>query len=121
MQIYKNMQIIKEEIKKTSDIFKVLELSENETKEHLKNLENALLMDMAAEAFAEKGQDLEGTSFSAEDVEDFLLDNYDEKAIEEIFSRISRDVVVEYFSKILKNVDEEKVVKVNEILTAKFE
>lgn len=115
------MQIIKDEVKKTAEIFKILELPEKETKQHLKNLENALLMDMAAEAFAEKGQTVEDASFTQDDVEDFLTDNYDEDEIVEILARVSRDVVVEYFSKILKSATEDKIEKVNEILTAKFE
>lgn len=115
------MQIIREEIKKTLEIFSVLDLPEKETKQHLKNLESALLMDMAAEAFAEKGQMAEDISFTQDSVEDFLTDNYDEEEIAEILARVCRDVVVEYFSKILKNVPEDKVAKVNEILDAKFE
>jgi hypothetical protein len=115
------MQIIDKEIEKTREIFKVLELSEKASKEHVEKLKNALLMDMVAEAFAEKGQMLEDVNFSQDDVEDFLTDNYEEGEISEILSRVSRDVVVEYFSKILKNVEEEKLVKVNDILTAQFE
>ncbi|EKE25411.1 MAG: hypothetical protein ACD_5C00169G0001 [uncultured bacterium] len=115
------MQIIDAEIKKTLEIFSTLELPEVEKKQHIKNLKNALLMDMVAEAFAEKGQMMEDANFTQDDVEDFLTDNYEENEIEEILQRVSRDVVVEYFSKILKNVSEDKLVKVNDILTAKFE
>lgn len=115
------MQIIKDEVKKTLEIFSVLGLSEKETKQHIENLKNALLMDMVAEAYAEKGQMMDDVSFTQDDVEDFLTDNYEEEEIEEILARVSRDVIVEYFSKILKNVEEEKLVKVNEILTANFE
>ena len=115
------MHIIEVEVNKTKEIFNILELPEKETLQHIKNLKNALLMDMVAEAFAEKGTMMEDANFTQDDVEDFLTDNYDEDEIVEILSRVSRDVVVEYFSKILKNVPEDKLVKVNEILTAKFE
>ncbi len=115
------MQIIDEEIKKTIEIFNVLALGEKETKQHVKNLKSALLMDMVAEAFAEKGQMMEDANFTQDDIEDFLTDNYEDGEIEEILARVSRDVIVEYFSKILKNAPEDKLEKVNEILTAKFE
>ncbi|EKD58441.1 MAG: hypothetical protein ACD_56C00123G0001 [uncultured bacterium] len=115
------MQIIENEIIKTLEIFDILELPEVEKIQHIKNLKSALLMDMVAEAFAEKGQGMDDASFTQDDVEDFMADNYDEGEIEEILSRVSRDVVVEYFSKILKNVPEDKLEKVNDILTAKFE
>lgn len=115
------MMIVDSEIKKTLEIFNILELPEVETKQHLKNLKNAILMDMVAEAFAEKGQAMEDASFTQDDVEDFLTDNYDENEIEEILQRVCRDVVVEYFSKILKNAPEDKLEKINEILTSKFE
>ncbi|KKQ53479.1 MAG: hypothetical protein US70_C0003G0022 [Parcubacteria group bacterium GW2011_GWD2_38_11] len=115
------MQIIDEEVKKTLDIFKILELTPAQTKEHIEKLKNVLLMDMVAEAFAEKGQMLEDANFTQDDIEDFLMDNYDEDEIREILGRVSRDVVVEYFSKILKDADEDKLSKVNDILTAKFE
>lgn len=115
------MQIIDNEVKKTDEIFKILELPEVERKQHIKNLKSALLMDMVAEAFAEKGQEMENASFTQDDVEDFLTDNYEEAEIEEILSRVCRDVMVEYFSKILKGAPEDKISKVNEILTAKFE
>lgn len=115
------MQIVDKEVKKTEDIFKLLEFSKEQRIEHEEKLKNALLMDMAAEAFAEKGQELEGISFSPEDVEDFLTDNYEEAEIVEIFGRVSRDVIVEYFSKILKGAPEDKLEKINEILTTKFE
>lgn len=115
------MKIIDEEIKKVVGIFAILELTPTQAKEHAEKLKNALLMDMVAEAYAEKGQLLEDVSFTQDDVEDFLADNYEESEIEEILSRVSRDVVVEYFSKILKSVTEDKLVKVNEILTTKFE
>ena len=115
------MKIIEQEVAKIKEIFKILELGEKETQEHFKKLENALLMDMVAEAFAEKGQMMEDANFTQDDVEDFLTDNYEEDEIAEILSRVSRDVMVEYFSKILKNVPEDKLEKVNEILTTKFE
>ena len=115
------MQIIDEEVKKTLEIFSILELKPAQAKEHVEKLKNALLMDMVAEAFAEKGQMLEDVNFTQDDVEDFLTDNYDEGEIEEILSRVSRDVIVEYFSKILKGAPEEKLVKINDILTTKFE
>ena len=115
------MYIIEEEVKKTQEIFNILELPEKETLQHIKNLKTALLMDMVAEAFAEKGQALEDANFTQDDVEDFLTDNYEEDEITEMMGRVSRDVVVEYFSKILKNTPEDKLVKVNELLTAKFE
>ncbi|MDD5464237.1 MAG: hypothetical protein PHP62_03750 [Candidatus Moranbacteria bacterium] len=115
------MQIIDEEVKKTQEIFKVLELAPAQTKEHIEKIKNALLMDMVAEAFAEKGQMMEDASFTQDDIEDFLTDNYEEGEIAEILSRVSRDVIVEYFSKILKGATEDKIEKVNEILTAKFE
>lgn len=115
------MQIIEKEIEKVGDIFKVLELSPAQTKEHMEKLKKVLLMDMVAEAYAQKGQVMEDVSFTQDDVEDFLADNYEEEEIEEILSRVSRDVMVEYFSKILKNVPEDKLEKVNEILTARFE
>ncbi len=115
------MHIIDEEVKKTLEIFAILELKTSQVKEHVERLKNALLLDMAAEAYAEKGQMLEDMNFTQDDVEDFLTDNYDEGEIEEILSRVSRDVIVEYFSKISKGVDEEKLVKVNEILTEKFD
>ncbi|MDD5397226.1 MAG: hypothetical protein PHW24_04180 [Candidatus Moranbacteria bacterium] len=115
------MKIIDDEIKKVVEVFAVLELTPTQAKEQAEKLKNALLMDMVAEAFAEKGQMMEDANFTQDDVEDFLTDNYEEEEIEEILSRVSRDVVVEYFSKILKNVEEDKLVKVNEILAAKFE
>jgi len=115
------MQIINKEVEKTLEIFKILELNQLQTKEHVEKLKNAILMDMVAEAFAEKGQMLEDVSFTQDDVEDFLTDNYDEDEIAEILSRVSRDVIVEYFSKALKNVPEDKLEKVNEILTSRFE
>lgn len=115
------MQTINEEVKKTIEIFNILALGEKETKQHIDNLKNALLMDMVAEAYAEKGQVMDDVNFTQDDIEDFLTDNYEQEEIEEILSRVSRDVVVEYFSKILKNAEEEKLVKVNDILTAKFE
>jgi hypothetical protein len=115
------MQIIDKEIEKTKEIFKVLELSVKVEKEHVEKLKNALLMDMVAEAFAEKGQMMEDASFTQDDIEDFLADNYEKGEIAEILSRVSRDVIVEYFSKILKNVEEDKLVKINDILTTKFE
>lgn len=115
------MQIIDKEIEKIEEIFKMLEFSEKVTKEHTEKLKNAILMDMVAEAFAEKGQMMEDANFTQDDIEDFLVDNYEKSEIEEILERVSRDVIVEYFSKILKGVDEEKLVKVNDILAAKFE
>jgi hypothetical protein len=115
------MQIIDNEIKKIADIFQILELTPTQTTEHKEKLKNAILMDMVAEAFAEKGQMLEDADFTQDDSEDFLTDNYEEGEIEDILQRVSRDVIVEYFSKVLKNVDEDKLVKVNEVLTAKFE
>ena len=115
------MKVITEELKKTHEIFKILEFSEKQTKEHLEKLKTALLMDAAAEAFAEKGHFPEYTNFTQEEVEDFLLDNYDEKEIEGIISRVSRDVIIEYFSKILKSVPEEKMKQIDEILKSKFE
>ena len=93
------MKIIDKEIEKTKEIFKVLELSPIQAKEHEEKLKNVLLMDMVAEAFAEKGQSMEDANFTQDDVEDFMLDNYEEGEIEEILSRVSRDVIVEYFSK----------------------
>ncbi|NTW26795.1 MAG: hypothetical protein HGA36_00505 [Candidatus Moranbacteria bacterium] len=115
------MQIIDEEVKKVMEIFTILELKPVQIKEHVEKLKNAILMDMVAEAFAEKGQMLEDINFTQDDVEDFLTDNYDESEIVEILERVSRDVVVEYFSKILKSAPEDKIAKVNEVLTAKFE
>lgn len=115
------MQIVKDEIKKTEEIFKVLELNDEQTKKHLEMIEKALVMDMVAEAFAEKGQDLESASFTQDDVEDFLTDNYEEEEIVEIMNRVCRDVMVEYFSKALKGAPEDKIAKVNDILTSKFE
>jgi hypothetical protein len=115
------MQIIDKEVEKTKEIFKVLEFPEKTEKEHVEKLKNALLMDMVAEAFAEKGQMMDDANFTQDDIEDFLTDNYEDGEIEEILSRVSRDVVVEYFSKILKNVEEEKLTKVNDILTEKFD
>lgn len=103
------------------EIFAILELTPTQAKEHAEKLKNDLLMDMVAEAYAEKGQMMEDVSFTQDDVEDFLSDNYEEEEIEEILQRVSRDVIVEYFSKILKGVDEEKLVKINDILTTKFE
>jgi hypothetical protein len=76
---------------------------------------------MVAEAYAEKGQMLEDVHFTQDDVEDFLTDNYEEEEIGEILNRVSRDVVVEYFSKVLKGAPEDKIEKVNEILTEKFD
>jgi len=78
-------------------------------------------MDMVAEAFAEKGQMVENASFTQDDIEDFLTDNYDEAEIAEILSRVSRDVVVEYFSKTLKGASDDVIERVNAILTSKFE
>lgn len=115
------MKIIDDEIKKVVGIFAVLEMTPELAKEHAEKLENALIMDMAAEAFAEKGQSLEDASFTQDDVEDFLTDNYEQDEIEEILARVCRDVMVEYFSKILKGAPEDKIEKVNEILSEKFE
>lgn len=115
------MQIIDKEVEKTLEIFKALELPEKAIGEHEEKLKNAILMDMVAEAYAEKGQMLEDINFTQDDVEDFLTDNYEESEIEEILSRVSRDVIVEYFSKILKSAPEDKIAKVNELLMAKFE
>lgn len=110
------MQIIKDEVKKSFEIFKVLEMNEAQTKKHLEQLEKAILMDMVAEAFAEKGQMMEDANFTQDDIEDFLTDNYEEAEIEEILQRVSRDVIIEYFSKALKDAPEDKIEKVNAIL-----
>lgn len=115
------MNIIDQEVKKTEEIFKILEINQAQKAQHMESLKKALLMDMVAEAFAEKGQELEVASFTQDDVEDFLTDNYEESEIEEILQRVSRDVMVEYFSKALKGAPEDKIEKVNEILTAQFE
>jgi hypothetical protein len=115
------MQIIDEEVKKTLAIFNILELPQEEAEKHVKKLQDALLLDMAAEAYAEKGHMFSDVDFTQDGVEDFLMDNYDEKEIEEVLARVSRDTIVEYFSKILKDVPEEKMEKINEILESKFE
>jgi hypothetical protein len=115
------MQIIDDEVEKVDEIFKALGIGEKETAQHVKNLKSALLMDMVAEAYAEKGQMMEEASFTQDDIEDFLTDSYEEGEIEEILARVSRDVIVEYFSKILKNAPEDKLAQVNDVLTAKFE
>jgi|SRR6266702_77186 len=115
------MQIIDKEVAKTKEIFKILELNEKQANEHVEKIKDVLLMDMVAEAYAEKGQMIEDTNFTQDDIEDFLTDNYEADEIKEILSRVSRDVIVEYFSKILKGAPEEKLVKINEILTTKFE
>jgi biopolymer transport protein ExbD len=115
------MEIVTKELSKTLEIFKILGAKQGETKQHLEKLKNALLMDAAAEAFAEKGHFPEDGNFSQEEVEDFLLDNYDQEEIEQIVLRVSRDVIVEYFSKVLKNVPEDKLEQVDLILKTKFE
>lgn len=115
------MKIVDDQIKKVVGIFAALEMTPQLAKEHAEKLKNALVMDMAAEAFAEKGQTMEDAIFTQDDIEDFLTDNYEEEEIEEILNRVSRDVVVEYFSKILKSAPEDKIEKVNEILSEKFD
>lgn len=115
------MNIIDKETEKTREIFKVLEISPSETQKQIENLKQVLLMDMVAEACAEKGQTMEDVNFTQDEVEDYLTDNYEEKELEEILSRVSRDVMVEYFSKILKGAPEDKIEKVNAILEEKFQ
>lgn len=114
------MHIVDLEIKKADEIFKILELNEEQKKQQRENLKNVLLMDMVAEAFAEKGQMLEDASFTQDDVEDFLTDNYEGDEIEEILNRVCRDVMVEYFSKALKGAPEDKIAAVNDVLSKIF-
>ena len=114
------MKIINDEIKKIGDAFKVLEFSQKQIDEHSKKLKNVLLMDVAAEAFAEKGQLSDDAEFEKEAVEDFLLDNYEEKELEDIVQRVAADVIFEYFGKLLIGETEEKKYAVNKILKEKF-
>ena len=114
------MKIIDSEIKKTNDAFKALGFSQNQIAEHTEKLKNVLLMDVAAEAFAEKGQISDDAEFEKDAVEDFLLDNYDASELDEIVQRVARDVVLEYFMKLLMGESEDKKSKVNILLKERF-
>jgi hypothetical protein len=114
------MDIIDVEVKKTLPIFKVLALPEKDIAEQVKKLKDVLLMDVAAEAYAEKGHMFDDVEFSKDEIEDFLLDNYEKEELEQIAERVAGDVVAEYFMKITKDVPEEKRFEINQIIKSKF-
>lgn len=105
-----------QERKKIGEIFKILEFSEKEVVQHMDELGESLLMDVVAQALA----DSEDTSCdeiqSKDDVADFLLKHYSPEEIKSLTDLVFRDVVVEYFSKLIKDVEDEKVVAIEEIL-----
>lgn len=114
------MQILEKKIEKAKEIFKLLGFNAERQKEQGEKLENLLMMDMAAEALAEKGIVPEGADFAVDEVENFLLDNYEESELEDLAKRVTRDVVVEFVSKLAKEVDEEKKAQIEEILQKNF-
>ena len=79
-------------------------------------LENQIMMDIAAEALAMYGKK-DGVEFEKEDVGKFLTANFSQDQIKEIAEIVVSDVVSEYFMKILKDVEDQEIKqKAEEIL-----
>ena len=112
------MDIGSEEGKKIEEIFKILEISKPEQIEHMDKLGERLLMDMAAEAFIEKSEEFAGEISSKDDVAKFLLEKCSEDEIKEFTARVFRDASAEYFSKLIKDEDDEKKKAVEDILNS---
>lgn len=110
------MKIGTEDGKKLEKIFDVLELSKRERAKHLEKIGEALLMDVAAEAYVAKVDEVDGEIGNKDDVAKFLLENCSEEEIKEFTAIVFRDAIVEYFSKIVKDLPEEKRAEVEIIL-----
>ncbi len=112
------MEIALEDRKKINEIFKVLAFSKKEISEHMDKLGERLLMDVIAEALVRNEFAFDESVKTKDDVAKFLLENFEEAEIKSLTDVVFRDVVVEYFSKILKNVSEDKKDEVEEILNS---
>jgi hypothetical protein len=110
------MEVKLQERKKLGEIFKILELSEKEVAQHMDALGESLLMDVVAEALSHSEEGFSGEIESKNDVANFLLKNYSSEEIKSMTDLVFRDVVVEYFSKLMKDVEDEKVAVIEEIL-----
>ncbi len=112
------MKIETEDGKKIEAIFRVLEMPQKEIVEHMDRIGEALLMDVVAEAFAQKDFSPEEELASKDDLAKFLLENCSEQEIKEFTAIVLHDVVVEYFSKMLKELPDEKREEIESILNS---
>jgi hypothetical protein len=110
------MNIINEQIKKSEQVFALLGYQKDESQVRMHELENLIMMDIAAEALAMYGKK-DGMEFEKEDVGKFLAANFSQDQIKEVTEIVVADVVSEYFMKILKDIEDDELKrKAEEIL-----
>lgn len=111
------MNIINEQLKKAEQIFALLGYPKEQAQASMHELENLILMDIAAEALAMYGKK-DGLEFKQDEVGKFLAANFSQDQIKEVAQIVVADVVSEYFMKILKDLkDEETKQKAEELLS----
>ena len=110
------MEIAVAERKKLGEIFKILEFSEKESLQQLEALGERLLLDVVAQALADSEDVLGEEIQSKDDVAEFLLKNYSPEEIKNMTDLVFRDVVVEFFAKLIKDVEADKKEQIEEIL-----
>ncbi len=110
------MEIDVQNRKKLGEIFKILKFSEKESLQQMDALGERLLLDVVAQALADS-EDVTGDEIqNKDDVADFLLKNYSPEEIKSLTDLVFRDVVVEFFAKLIKDVETDKKEQIEEIL-----
>lgn len=112
------MDISSQEGKKIRKIFKILEYSEKEIVDHMEKLGDRLLMDVVAQALSQSSEGFSDEIKTRDDVAEFLLKNYSSEEIKNMTDMVFRDVVIEYFAGILRNISEDKQSQIEEILNS---
>ncbi|MEI8343756.1 MAG: hypothetical protein WCF93_02275 [Candidatus Moraniibacteriota bacterium] len=110
------MEIDVQNRKKLGEIFKILEFSKKENLKQMDALGERLLLDVVAQALADSDDVLGEEIQSKDDVADFLLKHYSPEEIKSLTDLVFRDVVVEFFAKLIKAVEDDKKEQIEEIL-----
>lgn len=112
------METIIHEIQKIKKVLGVLDFTEQEIAKQLDKIGKLLMMKISIEALEKKGYRSIDGKFDYVGIEKFLKENYSQEEIKNISKEIGTKFIVDYFANIMKDITNEKRIKIETILNS---
>lgn len=110
------MDIATNEIQKIKKVLEILDFQPEEIDKTVSQIEKIMTAKIFAEALERKNFKSSNGEYNDEEVQKFLNDNYPQDKMAVIVKEVGTKFVTDYFANILKNVPEEKLKEVEDLI-----
>ena len=114
------LPIIKEEIKKFKEVFKIIGFSEEKSDEHFQELIDLIVLNITVNLLSKKGYRSKDGKVDVQEIGDFIKNKYSPKEIKNVVKEIVNKTTKKYFLPFLENVSEDKLKEIKKLFKQKI-